>query len=204
MARGRRPKPAAVKKRNGNPGKRKIVPDKAPPMAGTATLTERDVAALPVPPPPKHLGKIAAAEWTRLASQMVTLGTLRELDRTVFEARCEAYERLITARKQLGKKLTFKTENGTIRVHPLVKIVEQCERTIRFFDVEFGLTPASRARVAHVTGENPRQPSLPLPDPAQQSKPAQPQPDAAGPGGPPAPPVPVSDDAFFAGPPTKH
>lgn len=169
-------------------------------MAGVATPNERDVAALPVPPPPKHLGQIAATEWTRLASQMVKLGTLRELDRTVFEARCEAYERLITARKRLGKKLTFTTANGTIRVHPLVKIVEQCERTIRFFDVEFGLTPASRARVAHVTGENPRQPDLPLPEP----KPAQTQPDAAGPGGQPAPQIPVSDDAFFAGPPTKH
>lgn len=197
MPRGRRPLPPSVKKLRGNPGKRKIKPDTAPPMKGTATLTERDVAALPVPPPPSYFSQIAAQEWNRLAKLMVNQGTLRELDRTAFEARCLAYERLIKARKQSRGALTYKAPNGTIRPHPLVKVMEQAERAIRQFDVEYGMTPASRAKVAHVTGDAPRQRELPLQESATAQSPAPESTPAAPEGGKAQP---VSDDAFFAGP----
>lgn len=197
MPRGRRPLPPAVKKLRGNPGKRKIVPDRAMPMKGTATPGPNDVAALPTPPPPATLGPIGKAEWKRIAAEMVRLGTLRELDRTAFELRCQAYERRERARKQLGAKLVYETPTGAIRPHPLVKIIEAADKQIRSFDIEFGLTPASRARVAHVTGEQ-RQAALPLPEPQK----AQPTPQHDAPEG--AAPQPLSDDAFFAGPPTRH
>lgn len=203
MARGRPPLPAAVKKLRGNPGKRKIQPDTAPPMKGEAQPCAADVAALPVPPPPRHMGKVAAEEWRRLAKLMVERGTLRELDRTAFEARCMAYERLITARRQSRGALTYKAPNGTIRPHPLVKVMEMAERAIRAFDTEYGLTPASRARVSHITGDQPRQGQLPLNESKPPADQAQPQPKSAPQGE--TAPQPLNDDAFFAGPPaTRH
>jgi P27 family predicted phage terminase small subunit len=203
MPRGRPPLPASVKKLRGNPGKRKIKPDLAPPMKGVAQPTAADVATLPVPSPPDYFSEIAAQEWNRLAKLMVNQGTLRELDRTAFEVRCLAYERLIKARKQSKGKLIYTARNGTIRPHPLVKVMEQAERTIRQFDGEYGLTPASRVRVSHITGDLPRRPQqeLPLGDPNRlpattESQPA-PQGETA--------PQPLSDDAFFAGPgSTRH
>lgn len=217
MARtGRPPKPAALKKLQGNPGKRKIVPDAAPPMKGAADADElaRSVAALPVPPPPKHLAKIAAEEWRRLAKLMVSQGTLRELDRAAFEVRCQTYERLVIAQRALRKGLTYQADNGRWLKKPEVSIVENCEKAIKAFDTEFGLTPAARARVRHVTGgvEQPNlfgKPAAPAqPQPAQPQQQPAPPADSAPPKEPPPPGGAVvdlnelDDDKFFAGP--KH
>lgn len=197
--RGRPPKTLAERRLNGNAGKRKLPPvDDAPlaPGAADPAQLERGVAALPVPPPPAHLDKDAKAEWIRLASQLVPRGLLRNLDLTSFEMRCVTYSRWLRANRALKRGLTY-AANGLRRKRPEVQIAAECERLMHQFDSEFGLTPAARVRVKHVTDDQPGQPKLPLDRPADQPPP-QAQPPA--PEGPRPDPDQMSDDAYFRGP----
>lgn len=198
--RGRPPKPLALRRLNGNAGKRKLPEQDTAPLAPGApdpAQLAAGVASLRVPAPPKHLSRDAANEWRRLASQLVHRGLLRSLDLTVFEIRCETYSRWLKAKKELQRSLVY-TVNGMRRKKPEIQIVSDCEQRMRLFDSEYGLTPAARARVAHVTGAD--QPSLPLPEANPTAKPPA---DNSAPAAPEAPrpdPGTMSDDAYFGGP----
>ena len=68
MTRGRRPKPSAIRRREGNPGKRGFN------------------HAEPVPPDlmpscPPHLSDVAAEEWERLTRTLHGMGVLTVVDR---------------------------------------------------------------------------------------------------------------------------
>lgn len=192
MARGRKPLPTAVKRLRGNPGKRKLKPDAAAPLPGTTEPQPNDIASLPVPPAPAHLSDLAQEEWRRIARELVRLGLLRQLDATAFEIRCELYATLRRARNTLVREGETYEHNGVVRQRPEVKIAQDCIRQMRHYDSEFGLTPAARARVAHVTGPAPNQPELP-------GLPPKPQPPAAAeaPQSPPAPAQKFTDDDYW-------
>ena len=68
--RGRRPKPTSLKLIEGNPGKRPLDRNEPRPSPGVPTC-------------PAHLNPSAKAEWKRLARQMLTLGMITDLDRSV-------------------------------------------------------------------------------------------------------------------------
>lgn len=161
MPRGRKATPAAVKRLRGNPGKRRIVVDQAPLAAGEhPPASDRDLATLRVPAPPKTLPKAARDEWNRLARHLVQMGLLRDLDLGAFAARCSLYATWLECERVKAKKgLTYEV-NGVIRKRPEVAMGQDCLRQIRQYDSEFGLTPAARARVAHVTGDA-QQPQIP-------------------------------------------
>lgn len=202
MPRGRPRKPEAVKILQGNPGKRrKGAVDRAPLADGLPAASEDvggRIATLKVPSPPSHLSRAAKEEWQRLAAGLVHLGLLRQLDMGAFEARCELYATFRRCRLVVQKKGLTYTANGVIRTRPEARMMQDCLRQIRAWDSEFGLTPAARARVGHVTGDAAHQPGLPgLSAPAAKTKPApgQPQPTAQ------QPIEGMNDDEFFSGPP---
>jgi P27 family predicted phage terminase small subunit len=92
--RGRKPTPTALKKLEGNPGKRPLnnsepKPDKKAPSC------------------PKWLEPEAKKEWRRLAKQMEALGILTEVDMAAFAGYCQAYARWKEAEE-------FITQHGTI------------------------------------------------------------------------------------------
>ncbi len=184
MARGPLPKPDALRALEGNPGKRRRRPDRAPlPTTG-----------LGVPLPPKHMTKEAAGEWKRLAPDLITLGLLRRLDMPAFEARCEIYATWLRCRTVIAKDGITYLHDGLWRVRPEVRLAQDCLRQIRQYDSDFGLTPAARARVAHVTGDGP-QPRLPLGDqPATDPNKTIPSSEPPGSG------EPWTDEQFFRGP----
>ncbi len=199
--RGRPPKSRAARVLSGNAGKRPLPPvDDAPLAPGevSAEQSAREVASLPVPQAPKHLGAAAREEWQRLAPIMVRQGLLRQLDLAAFEQRCEVYSRWRKAKAVVARKGLTYEHNGLYRKRPEVQIMAECERLMRQFDSEYGLTPAARARVKHVSDG---QEDLPFDRPA----PAQPQPaaPAASPGMP-ADPASMTDDQFFDGPRRMH
>ena len=200
MPRGRKALPDAVKALRGNPGKRKLRLDTAAPMKGEAGDPALDqVAALPVPPPPRHLTKLAQEEWRRLAGELVAKGLLRSLDAAAFENRCELYALTVRCRRTIDNRGSTYKHGGVIRVRPEVKILADAVKQMRAYDGEFGLTPAARARVSHVTGDGAaRQPSLPLNDPAAQTATTI---DTLRDGTP--PPASWTDDEFFRGPGTR-
>lgn len=190
MARGRPALPEAVKRLRGNPGKRKLRGDAAKLPPGEVQLGERDIAALPVAVAPKRLSAVAKEEWKRLAPELTRLGLLRMLDLVAFEIRCETYARWRKATSELARRIT-----DVKREKLLLKVQADCAKQMKAFDSEFGLTPAARARVQHVTGNQ----QAPLPFEQQPKK-------NEAPTGEPAPghkPVgDLNDDEFFGIQPT--
>jgi P27 family predicted phage terminase small subunit len=190
-----------VRKLRGNPGKRKVVPDKAAPMKGEHPEPKPgEIATLPIPAPPQHLSKLAKDTWRAYAPELVRSGLLRNLDSMSFEQFCETRARWMRAMKFIGKKKNGETyeKDGVIRLRPEAKIASECAKQLRSYAQEFGLTPAARTKVKHVTGDAPTppsQPELPIKPPDEQRTGDTPAP----PAGQPIEQIP--DDEFFRGPP---
>lgn len=149
MTRGRKPTHAALKVYRGNPGKRRIHADVAPP-------------AITLPKPPEHLTGEAKAAWERIGKQLVTLGVFSEADGTALEALCSAYAQWRAnqhATDQIGSVLVARDGEGKVKTDknglPILKrntYAIEAQKwmawLLRWLG-EFGLTPAARARIQH-------------------------------------------------------
>lgn len=140
--RGRKPKPTALKKLLGNPGKRPLN-ENEPQPAG------------PMPDAPEHLDEFARMEWARMAPELHRLGLLTQVDRAAFGAYCTAYSRWAQAELAMGalgatERVPFivTTDKGNVIQHPLVGVANKALELMHKFLVEFGLTPSSRSRVS--------------------------------------------------------
>jgi len=137
---GRKPKPTALKMLEGNPGKR--------------PLNERE----PVPPKgsikcPEWLLPEAKKEWKRLAPSLEAMGVLTVLDLAAFEGYCQAYARWKEAEAFIAQHGSiFKTPSGYVQQVPQVSIAQQSLKIVQSFCSEFGLTPATRARIIAAGG----------------------------------------------------
>ena len=138
--RGRKPKPTALKVLEGNPGKR--------------PLNDRE----PVPPKatlkcPAWLLPEAKKEWKRLAPALEAMGVLTMADLTAFEGYCQAYARWKEAEAFITQHGSiFQTPSGYVQPAPQVSIAQQNLKIMQSFCSEFGLTPATRARIIAGTG----------------------------------------------------
>ena len=135
--RGPKPKPTALKKLLGNPGKR--------------PLNEREPQPDPtMPRPPAHLDEGACAEWARMAPELNRMRLLTQVDRAAFAGYCAAYSRWAQATADLAKVggFTIVTEKGYVLQHPLVGVANKALELMLKCAVEFGLTPSSRSRVS--------------------------------------------------------
>ena len=132
---GRKPKPTAVKKLEGNPGKRKLNTKEPMPVRG-------------VPDCPEWLLPEAKLEWNRLAVLMEQMGVLTEVDRAAFAAYCQSYARWQEAQEHIDSEgATYETENGMQRPNPWVAICNTEQRLMMQAASEFGLTPSARSRI---------------------------------------------------------
>lgn len=136
MARGRPPKPAALKVIQGNPGKRKL--DKNAPAP--------DVLAQ-VPDPPAWLGPIAASIWRQVAPWLVQARILTDTDLHNLELFAMAYQRWREAEDDV-------TRNGIVVMgakqeikNPACTVANESARRISTFGAALGLDPAARARL---------------------------------------------------------
>lgn len=141
---GRKPKPTALKLIQGNPGKRKVNKKEPQPAQGGR-----------VPSPPAELGKMAKAEWKRIAKELHDMGVLTRIDTKTLANYCQAYEDMKIARGLLAKwnlanpnsPNQIVTGGGMVRSHPLVQQIRDHRKDMMAFAAEFGLTPSSRSRV---------------------------------------------------------
>ena len=135
--RGPKPKPTALKKLLGNPGKRPL-PEREPQPDPT------------MPHPPAHLDELACAEWARMAPELNRMRLLTQVDRAAFAGYCVAYSRWVQACRALGSaaNYTHVTAKGNVIQHPLVGIANKAQELMLRFLTEFGLTPSSRSRVS--------------------------------------------------------
>ena len=135
MQRGPSPKPTALKKAEGNPGKRKLNEQEPKPVPG-------------VPQCPDHLDAVAKKEWARLSEILLAMRVLTEADYIALGNLCQAYSTLIDAQRHLNKGgILFKTPNGYIQQNPLLAIIRTQMHIVNDLLREFGLTPSSRTRL---------------------------------------------------------
>ena len=134
--RGPAPTPTAIKKAEGNPGKRKLNTEEPQRLPG-------------VPECPDHLDAVARKEWGRLSPILMGMKVLTEADYIALGNLCQAYSTLIDAQKHLNKGgILFKTPSGYIQQNPLLGIIRAQTNIVNGLLREFGLTPSSRTRIA--------------------------------------------------------
>jgi P27 family predicted phage terminase small subunit len=143
MRPGTKPKPIALRKVMGNPGKRAL-----------PTAEAQFIPSLPSPPP--HLSDDAKVEWGRASDELYKVGLLTSADRSVFGAYCQAYGRWAQSERtiiEMGKKdlltggLMIKTSNGNAIQNPLVGIANKAMADMVRYATELGMTPSARSRI---------------------------------------------------------
>ena len=136
--RGRRPQPTAIRRLNGNPGKR-----------GYNGAEPRPSPDLPDCPP--HLSEAARDEWDRIAGTLHEVGVLTKVDRAALAAYCQAYGRWVEAEEKMKETpLMLRTPSGYVQQSPWLSVANKQLELMGRYMVELGLTPASRSRVVAV------------------------------------------------------
>lgn len=158
---GRKPKPTAVKKLEGNPGHRAL-PSNEPRYDAASDRA------------PTGMSEDARKLWHSIAHDVIGAGVLRTVDVPAFTLMAEHYALAMEAAREVAALVESKPgedgesqrlspllvidSNGNERKTPLLQVFRDNAAAYRAFAAEFGLTPSSRARI-HVQGDA-DQPSL--------------------------------------------
>lgn len=133
---GRKPKPTALKKLAGNPGKRPLNEAEPIPPSGVAAC-------------PTDLSPDAQTEWNRIAPDLIEMGVLSRIDTAALAAYCESWARWRDAERNLRKfGSVIKAPSGYPIQSPYMTIASKALEQMRKFLVEFGMTPSSRSRIS--------------------------------------------------------
>lgn len=142
--RGPPPTPTNLKKLRGNPGKRKM-PAKQIPSTGQPVVC------------PNWLSKEARQEWDRIVPLLLKMGLADAADEMALAAYCQCAAEVMIATRQLNKdgryvKIEIRDRNGykvgtRSEPHPMLVVQREALGKLRQFLVEFGLSPAARARI---------------------------------------------------------
>ena len=133
--RGRKPKPTALKRLQGTPGKRPLN-DKEPDVSNKK------------PRCPSWLSPSAKVEWRRIAGVLHEAGLLTYVDRAALAGYCQAYGRWKDAEEQLETApLMLETDKGYCYPNPLIGIARGAFEDMSKMAAEFGMTPSARSRL---------------------------------------------------------
>jgi len=158
-------KPTALKKLEGNPGKRPLPKNEPQPDPS-------------MPKMPWWFDYHARQEWQRICPELHRLGLLTSIDRAALVGYCMAYSRWLKAERELLKGLTYEKidANGNKkRINkPEVNAARDALNQVRLFCVEFGLTPSSRAKMSMSPPKPKRDPMEELLDYCRESTQGQP------------------------------
>ena len=133
---GGKPTPTALKLLRGNPGRRPLNQSEPQPK-------------IRLPPPPDHLGEAAKREWRRAGRFLRRLGLIFDIDLAAFSAYCTAWGRWVEAEEALKTfGLMLKSPNGFPVQSPYLAVANRAMEQMRSLLSEFGMSPASRTRVA--------------------------------------------------------
>lgn len=140
--RGRKPKPTAVKKLAGNPGRRPLN-DNEPqfPVPGRT------------PSPPDYLSDEAQEVWRDLGKMLLDAGLLTRVDRYALGMFCAVAGRWMEAERDLRDEgLILTSSDGNAYQNPRLHVANRAWDQMRKMLGEFGLTPAERSRL-HVAAQ---------------------------------------------------
>ena len=133
---GRKPKPTALKKLAGNPGRRPL--NELEPKPGPA---DPKVPRGKLPPEAQKL-------WKDLAPKLAALGVLTDVDLPAFEMLCIHYALARDAFKLVNELGMFvKDRDGQPRKNPALQLYRDNSMAFKAYLLEFGLTPSSRSKI---------------------------------------------------------
>jgi P27 family predicted phage terminase small subunit len=139
--RGAKPKPTAIRRLQGNPGKRAWNHDEPDPPKE-------------MPDCPRHLSDLAREEWDRLAGVLHDMGIFTTVDRAALAAYCQAYGRWAEAEEKLkDTPVMLKTPSGYVQQNPWLSVANKQLEIMGRYMAELGITPASRSRVRALAEE---------------------------------------------------
>jgi P27 family predicted phage terminase small subunit len=132
---GHNRKPTALKKLQGNPGKRKLNKNEPAQVLGEPLM-------------PLGLSAEAQEEWRGIVPLLLKMGLLTEADGKALAAYCSCYAQWMLAEKEIAQYgITLRTESG-YKVNPAVRVRSDALCQMKSFLIEFGLTPASRSKLS--------------------------------------------------------
>ena len=141
---GRKPKPTAVKRAEGNPGKRPLNENEPQPAAGK-------------PKAPRHLSSVARTHWHATLAVLFPTGVITLAESDLLATYCEAYARWRQAKEELRPKkgkdgfrgggLIVTNAAGNPVRNPLLNVLADAEKTMMRCMSELGMTPSARARL---------------------------------------------------------
>ncbi len=123
------------------------------------TNTAESQLSAGAPRMPAHLGVEARKEWKRVLPMLMQRDSLTDADATALALYAETFARWVAAKQEVADRgltieVTVLDKNGTPvtsrKANPALRIAENCERSLRSFLRELGLTPQSRERVVPV------------------------------------------------------
>ena len=137
--RGPKPKPTAVKKQNGNPGRRPLITNEPEAVPG-------------LPECPAHLDAEARAEWYRIGPQLVKEKRMADVYRAVFAAYCQAWARWVEAEKMIQQHgvVISSPKSGYLMQSPFLQVSNKAMAQMMTALTELGLSPSSQSRVTEV------------------------------------------------------
>jgi P27 family predicted phage terminase small subunit len=136
MPRGRPPKPATLHWLAGDPSKIRFKrPEPVPPEG--------------IPKCPEHLDAVAKDEWEYTTKQLQDMGLLSLADRTALALYCECYSRYRNAADHVAKygSVILSPNKKYPLVSPYETVMRKSLKDCHTWLIEFGLTPAARARM---------------------------------------------------------
>ena len=132
---GTKPKPPAIKLREGNLGRRPIN-HREPQYPST------------LPPAPDELDQDAKAEWERGGALLVGQRVVTEGDLPILTMYCAVWSQWLQAQRALMQHgLMVVDDKGAAKISPWFTVAEKTGLELRRVAAELGLTPSSRARL---------------------------------------------------------
>ena len=138
MTRGPKPKPTALKKLQGNPGKRSLKAKAEP----RPTITR---GAAPVNLGPDSL---AAGFLDKYRPALQALNLLTDIDEPAFEMAARHYSLAVQAYETIrAEGLIVTDDHKEQRKHPLIQVFRDNSAAFKGYATEFGMTASSRVRL---------------------------------------------------------
>lgn len=146
MARGRKNKPSALKRLNGNPGKRKL--NQLEPAFEVA-----------IPEAPDVLEGDALLEWTRVTQELAAKQIITHVDLAILMLYCQNFADWKKHRAVLKNEADFlQTDKGYTYPNPRIGLINTLGEKLAKYAAELGITPSSRTKVKMI-GKPPAEPS---------------------------------------------
>lgn len=130
------PKPTAIRKAEGNRGKRPY-------------NQQEPVAVKKIPPCPKHLDDKAKTEWRWISKRLLEMGCLGEIDKAQLALYCQAYSRWEQAEEQIqtSSLLYRDAKTNAPKINPYLKVANAAMDQLNRYLQQFGMSPSSRTQI---------------------------------------------------------